>query len=191
MAGNWNTVWPWDMPVPVLSYSTVGSCRNGATVPRFGVTCRCFFPSKVIFSEVTLFYAPSAILAVNLKGSGISQPVFWLDCGMDGRIFGFRFSQRARTSSFLQTFHTSHPSASYSVVMGTISGGWERPVYAADVSTPASTAVKSEWSCTSISSHALMVWYVGKHRATLLLPLLKKTFFEGVARSNRLCLARF
>jgi hypothetical protein len=62
------------MPLPVLSYSTVGSWRNGATVLRFGVTCRCFFPSKVIFSETTLFYAASEILAVNLKGSGIGQP---------------------------------------------------------------------------------------------------------------------
>jgi len=69
------TVCTFDMPVPVLSYSTIGSWRNGATVPRFGVTCRCFFPSKAIFSEMTLFYAPSDILAVNLKGSGIGQPV--------------------------------------------------------------------------------------------------------------------
>jgi hypothetical protein len=56
----------------------------------------------------------------------------------------------------------------------TISGGWERPVYAAELSTPASATVKSEWNCSSISSHALMMWCVGKHRATLLLHLLRK-----------------
>jgi hypothetical protein len=38
----------------------------------------------------------------------------------------------------------------YAVVSGAISGGWERPVYAADLSTPASATVKSEWNCSSI-----------------------------------------
>jgi hypothetical protein len=145
-------------------------------------------PSEVIFSEITLFYAPSEILAVNLKGSGIGQPVCWLD----GRIFGFRFSQGAKNSSFLQTFHTTHPQLPIQWLGGTISGGWERPVYAADPSAPASTTVKSEWSYNSISSHALMMWCVGKHTGNFIPTFTqKKVSFLVVARSNISWLARF
>jgi len=65
-----------------------------------------------------IIFAQSEILAINLKGSRIGQPVCWVGCGMDGRIFWFRFSQGAKNSTFLQTFHTSHPPASYSMVRG-------------------------------------------------------------------------
>lgn len=96
-----------------LSYLAVLSDRGGTAplCPGLVLNRRCFFPSKVIFSEMTLFYAPFEILAVNLKGSRLGQPVCWVGCGMDGRIFWFRFSQGSRKSSFLQTVHTSHPSS--------------------------------------------------------------------------------
>ena len=61
---------------------------------------------------------------------------------------------------------------------GTISGGWERPVYAAELSTPASATVKSERTWTSISSHALMMWCVKKHTGNFISTFIqiKKVF---------------